>query len=82
MRIAVEAGYRHIDTAVLYKNEAEIGNALTDLIKRGVVKREDVFVTTKVCEVVGESASIGGICIGLYRVERRGADRGEQTEER
>ncbi|CAJ0587048.1 unnamed protein product, partial [Mesorhabditis spiculigera] len=44
---AVKAGYRLIDTAVCYENEAEIGNALEELFKEGVVKREEIFVTTK-----------------------------------
>ncbi|XP_073948138.1 aldo-keto reductase AKR2E4-like [Choristoneura fumiferana] len=44
---AIEAGYRHIDTAVLYENEPNIGEAVADVIKRGLVKREDLFITTK-----------------------------------
>lgn len=45
---AVEAGYRHIDTASLYGNEVEIGQGIADVINKGLVKREDLFVTTKV----------------------------------
>lgn len=44
---AIEAGYRHIDCARFYGNESEIGEGLADVISRGVVKREDVFVTSK-----------------------------------
>jgi diketogulonate reductase-like aldo/keto reductase len=40
---ALEAGYRHIDTATIYENEAEVGRALRD----SGVARDDVFVTTK-----------------------------------
>lgn len=40
---ALEAGYRHIDTARAYKNEGDVGKA----IKESNIKREDVFVTTK-----------------------------------
>ncbi len=39
---ALAAGYRHLDTATVYGNEAEVGSALAG------VAREDVFVTTKV----------------------------------
>ncbi len=40
---ALEAGYRHIDTAAVYENEGEVGQALRD----SDVAREDVFLTTK-----------------------------------
>jgi diketogulonate reductase-like aldo/keto reductase len=45
---ALEIGYRHIDTASDYNNEKEVGEALHEQIKAGIVKREDVFITTKV----------------------------------
>jgi len=48
LRYAIEhAGYRHIDTASSYENEDEIGDVLTDLFKNNIVKREDLFVTSK-----------------------------------
>lgn len=40
---ALEIGYRLIDTAALYNNETEIGNA----IQQTAVKRADIFITTK-----------------------------------
>lgn len=40
---ALEAGYRHVDTATIYENEAEVGRAL----RNSGVARDDVFVTTK-----------------------------------
>ena len=40
---AIEAGYRLIDTAAIYGNEAAVGNA----IKRSGVPREEFFITTK-----------------------------------
>jgi diketogulonate reductase-like aldo/keto reductase len=43
VRDALEAGYRHIDTATMYGNEAEVGRALRD----SGVPREEVFLTTK-----------------------------------
>ncbi|NJC69029.1 aldo/keto reductase [Planosporangium thailandense] len=43
IRCALEAGYRHIDTATMYGNEAEVGRALRD----SGLRREDVFITTK-----------------------------------
>ncbi|CAH8566646.1 unnamed protein product [Heterobilharzia americana] len=44
---ALEAGYRHIDCAYVYNNEAEIGKALEDAMKELSLKREDIFITSK-----------------------------------
>ncbi|CAG9765208.1 unnamed protein product [Ceutorhynchus assimilis] len=44
---ALEAGYRHFDTAAAYKNEHVIGQVLKSWFDSGKLKREDVFVTTK-----------------------------------
>lgn len=43
VRTALDLGYRHIDTATLYQNEAPIGKA----IRKSGIPREDIFVTTK-----------------------------------
>jgi len=44
---AIKIGYRHFDCAADYKNEAEVGEALAEAFKTGLVKREDLFITTK-----------------------------------
>lgn len=47
IRLAIEIGYRHVDCALFYGNEPEIGEAFADALKAGDVKREDLFVTSK-----------------------------------
>lgn len=44
INFALEAGYRHIDTASFYKNEEGVGEA----VKASAIPREEIFVTTKV----------------------------------
>ena len=45
---AVKAGYRLIDCASVYQNEAQIGEVLSRLFSDGVVKREELFIISKV----------------------------------
>lgn len=44
---AIEAGYRHIDCAAIYQNEREVGQGIADSLAAGLVRREDLFVTSK-----------------------------------
>ena len=44
---ALDAGYRHVDTAAMYGNEAEVGAALQRAFAAGSVRRDEIFVTTK-----------------------------------
>ncbi|CAG8052783.1 unnamed protein product [Penicillium salamii] len=44
---AIKAGYRHIDAALCYQNENEVGQGIKEAIDAGIVKRSDLFVTTK-----------------------------------
>ncbi|MFJ6413069.1 aldo/keto reductase [Terribacillus saccharophilus] len=45
---AIEQGYRSIDTAAIYGNEASVGQGINQAIEAGLVKREELFVTSKV----------------------------------
>lgn len=44
---AIEVGFRHIDCAAIYQNEAEIGEAISECIEKGVVSREELWITSK-----------------------------------
>ncbi|XP_041852817.1 aldose reductase-related protein 2 isoform X1 [Melanotaenia boesemani] len=44
---AIAAGYRHIDTAYSYNNEVEIGKALCSKMQQGIIRREDMFIVSK-----------------------------------
>jgi diketogulonate reductase-like aldo/keto reductase len=70
VRWALEAGYRHIDTAQAYRNEASVGRALRD----SGLPREEVFVTTKfyparrdpAAEIEGSLRRLGVDQVDLY----------------
>ncbi|MDE1916774.1 MAG: aldo/keto reductase [Sphingomonadales bacterium] len=47
VRMALEAGFRHLDCAERYGNEDVVGEAMAEAIAAGVLNREDLFVTTK-----------------------------------
>ncbi|XP_073327412.1 aldose reductase-related protein 2 [Pagrus major] len=44
---AIAAGYRHIDTAYSYKNETDIGKALQSMTQQGVIRRQDMYIVSK-----------------------------------
>lgn len=44
---ALRVGYRHIDCALIYGNEAEIGRAFSETFQAGIVSRQDLWVTSK-----------------------------------
>src|SRR6201987_3803849 len=44
---ALEAGFRQLDASERYRNEQEVGEAMQEVFKAGKIKREDVFIATK-----------------------------------
>ena len=63
---AIKAGYRHIDTAQAYMNEAEVGQG----VKQSGVAREEIFITSKVwVENYGYEAAKGSLDRTLSRLD-------------
>lgn len=52
---ALKTGYRMVDTANAYLNEEAVGKALARAIREGIVKREDVFISTKLWPTLYEN---------------------------
>jgi 2,5-diketo-D-gluconate reductase A len=65
VRTALDAGYRHIDTAQMYGNEAEVGRAIAE----SGVPREEIFVTTKLNnDCHGYDAALGALDESLRKL--------------
>jgi diketogulonate reductase-like aldo/keto reductase len=47
VKAALEAGFRHFDCAERYRNEEQIGVAFKEVLDEGQIRREDLFITTK-----------------------------------
>lgn len=48
VKTAIESGYRLIDTAAIYENEASVGKGINEALSEGIVSREELFITSKV----------------------------------
>jgi len=55
---ALDAGYKHIDCAWVYFNEKEIGEAIKKKVDDGTIKREELFVTTKLWNTFHQPADV------------------------
>ncbi|KAH8378869.1 hypothetical protein KR009_001850 [Drosophila setifemur] len=59
---AIDVGYRHIDCAYFYGNESEVGAAVRQKIKEGVIKREDIHITSKLWNHFHEPERVEHAC--------------------
>lgn len=48
---AIDTGFRHIDSAMFFDNEQEVGQAIAAGLKRNNLKREDLFITSKAMRI-------------------------------
>ncbi|KAJ7746261.1 aldo-keto reductase [Mycena metata] len=62
---ALEAGYRHIDSATWYENEKECGQAILDFCKTAKIPRQDIYYTTKLKLNVGYDETLKAIQFSL-----------------
>jgi len=70
VRAAIEAGYRHIDTAGAYGNEAGVGDGVYEGSRNAGIDREKVFVTSKIpAEIKDYKGALNSIADTLKKTE-------------
>ncbi|AEX42898.1 aldo/keto reductase [Corynebacterium diphtheriae] len=66
---AIAYGYRHIDTAQAYGNEAGVGRGIARALEEGLVTRDELFITTKIQgEIKDHSAALASIAESLNKL--------------
>ena len=68
---ATECGYRAFDTAHAYGNEDSFGNALKEVQRANILKREDIFITSKIGEDLDHGIPNGKLFYASYPNEKK-----------
>jgi diketogulonate reductase-like aldo/keto reductase len=67
---ALTCGYRHIDTAQFYGNEADVGAVVSAAVRQSGLKRADIFITTKILSSGGNFAKSLQKCLdGVAKID-------------
>ena len=62
VREAIRLGYRHLDCACDYGNEAQVGDGITTALRDGLVRREDLWITSKLWNTYHEPKHVRAAC--------------------
>uniref|UniRef100_UPI00358F34F4 1,5-anhydro-D-fructose reductase-like isoform X2 n=1 Tax=Myxine glutinosa TaxID=7769 RepID=UPI00358F34F4 len=63
VEMALDAGYRHVDTAYLYFNEKVVGMAVRSRLERGDFTRKEIFITSKLWNTFHDPADVRATCL-------------------
>ncbi|XP_039998229.1 aldo-keto reductase family 1 member D1-like isoform X2 [Xiphias gladius] len=66
VKVAIETGYRHLDGALVYFNEHEVGQAIREKIADGTVKREDIFYCGKALEACKDAGLVKSLGVSNF----------------